>query len=378
MSFSQGSLISCIYDMALRHSTWDDVLDILGASLPGCLVTVSGDDLAERTNLVFAQRGLSAAAANAYVTSYAPLNPWLPRQGEIVPYQLYHDDQLVDRESAQATRFYTEWLRPQGDYGAATGVVLLREGTRQLTLEIRYSPADRTGLRDRVAGMLGEAASHFRRALEIAARSRFSATAGYLDAIVADLPFAVFFVNEAMRVQYSNFRAETMRRSRSSPFSGADGVLRAAAAETDAALRLLVRRTIASNRASTSVLQITPAADQERYFAIARLAVRAGQFQQLHDVILDPGPLVMLVVHGSLEAASLPTDLLWRAFSLTDAEAGLAEALLNGETLVDFARERKVAKQTLRNQLVGVMRKTGTRRQAELVALLTRLALTCL
>lgn len=35
-------------------------------------------------------------------------------------------------------------------------------------------------------------------------------------------------------------------------------------------------------------------------------------------------------------------------------------------------------KQTLRNQLVGVMRKTGTRRQSELVLLLTRLALTCL
>ena len=108
-----------------------------------------------------------------------------------------------------------------------------------------------------------------------------------------------------------------------------------------------------------------------------RLALRNSQPYQLHDAILDPGPLVMLIVHGSEETATLPADLLWRAFSLTDSEANLAEALLNGETLADFARERAVSKQTLRNQLVGVMRKTGTRRQSELVALLTRLSLTC-
>ena len=63
---------------------------------------------------------------------------------------------------------------------------------------------------------------------------------------------------------------------------------------------------------------------------------------------------------------------------VTDAEAQLAEALVKGATLADFAQEREVSKQTLRNQLVGVMRKTQTRRQSELVSLLTRLAVTCL
>ena len=126
------------------------------------------------------------------------------------------------------------------------------------------------------------------------------------------------------------------------------------------------------------MLQISRPDIEQRYFAIARLAGRPNQHYQLHDAILDPGPLVMLVVHGILEMSSLPTDLLWRAFSLTESEARLAEALLNGATLADFAKEREVSKQTLRNQLVGVMRKTGTRRQSELVSLLTRLALTCL
>jgi len=377
MGYSQNSLISCIYDMALRHSTWDNVLDILSASLPGCMIMVYGDDLAKRTNIVFAQRGMGSAAAGAYVNKYASINPWLSAQAEIAPHQVFHDDQLVPREIARRTPFFTEWLAPQGEYEASTGLVLLREGARQLTLEVRYPAADSGEMRDRVAVLLGDAASHFRRAFEISGRSRFAASAGYLESVVEDLPFTVFFVNEEMRIHYSNFHAEGMRRHGQGPFSSADGILRAVDPQTDAALHQLVQRTILSKRTPTSVLKITPPDSEERYFAIARLASRNGQLYQLHDAILDPGPLVMLIVHGSLEVASLPTDLLWRAFSLTDSEANLAEALLNGETLADFAREREVSKQTLRNQLVGVMRKTGTRRQSELVALLTRLALTC-
>ena len=377
MSYSQGNLISYIYEMSLRRATWDSVLDILSASLPGCLVLLSGDDLARHTNIVFAQRGLSPAAANAYTTRFAPLNPWLAALAATAPSQVFQDDQLLARDIAFASPYYTQWLAPQGDFGAATGLVLLREGTRQLTLEIRYPAEDQTGLRDRATALLGEAASHFRRAFEISSRSRLSAGPGYLDGVVEDLPFTVFFVDADMRIRYSNFHAEGMRRHGSGPFSSADGILRATAPDTDAALRQLVQRAITSKRAPTSVLQINSPTTDDRYFAIARLAARNTQPYQLHDAILDPGPLVMLIVHGSVETASLPADLLWRAFSLTDSEANLAEALLNGETLADFAHERAVSKQTLRNQLVGVMRKTGTRRQSELVALLTRLSLTC-
>lgn len=376
MGYSQGSLISCIYDLALRHSTWDNILDILSATFPGAVILVSGDDASRRSNVVFAQRGLPSSAIGPYITAFAGQNPWLSATAELPPFQVFQDDQLVPRAESRASDYYRKWLEPHGDFSAATGMVLMREGARQLTLEIRY-PANDAERREQVTGVLSEAAHHFRRAFEILGRSRFSGGSGYLEGIVEDLPFTVFFVNEDMRIRYGNFHAESMRRQGDGPFATADGVLRATDPVTDEALRALIRKTIGTRRAPTSVLQINRPGSEERFFAMARLALRTGTPYQLHDAILDPGPLVMLIVHGSLEVATLPTDLLWRAFSLTDSEASLAEALLNGETLADFAREREVSKQTLRNQLVGVMRKTGTRRQAELVALLTRLALTC-
>ena len=377
MGYSQNSLVSAIYDMALGRANWESILDILGASFPGCLVLVSGDDLVARTNIVFSQRGLAPAEVSAYVNTYAALDPWREGTAGLAPHQVFHDDQLLPRDVARQSRYWTEWLSRQGAFDAATGVVLLREGARQLTLEIRYA-ADQHELRERAAQVLGEAAQHFGRAFEIAARSRFSAGRGYLDHVVEDLPFSVFFVDADLRIHYSNFAADALRRLPAGPFGSADGILRALDPAQDAMLRQAAQRTMTTKRTPTAVLQLSRPESDERYFAIARLAVREGQYNQLHDVILDPGPLVMLVVHGSIEIASLPMDLLWRAFSLTESEARLAEALLGGATLADFAKAREVSKQTLRNQLVGVMRKTGTRRQSELVSLLTRLALTCL
>ena len=55
-------------------------------------------------------------------------------------------------------------------------------------------------------------------------------------------------------------------------------------------LRQLVAKVISAKRTPTSVLQLSRPDSDERHFAIARLATRAGQNYQLHDAVLDTGP----------------------------------------------------------------------------------------
>jgi DNA-binding CsgD family transcriptional regulator len=59
---------------------------------------------------------------------------------------------------------------------------------------------------------------------------------------------------------------------------------------------------------------------------------------------------------------------------LTKAEAKLAARLACGETIEDIAEEHGVSISTARVQLKSIFTKTGSSRQAELVSLLTRLA----
>jgi DNA-binding CsgD family transcriptional regulator len=64
---------------------------------------------------------------------------------------------------------------------------------------------------------------------------------------------------------------------------------------------------------------------------------------------------------------------LRRLFRLSPAEASIAVALGTGMDLNELAGHRHVKLNTLRSQVASIMAKTGTRRQAQLVALVTRI-----
>lgn len=70
-----------------------------------------------------------------------------------------------------------------------------------------------------------------------------------------------------------------------------------------------------------------------------------------------------------------PSGLLLQAFGLTRREAKVATQLMCGCTLQEIADETGVGIGTVRAQTKAILAKTGTKRQAELVGFLTRLAI---
>ena len=64
---------------------------------------------------------------------------------------------------------------------------------------------------------------------------------------------------------------------------------------------------------------------------------------------------------------------LARDYGLTPAEARLAIALSNGQSLRDIADQHALSKETVRTQLRTVFDKTGVHRQSELVRLVLSL-----
>ena len=68
-----------------------------------------------------------------------------------------------------------------------------------------------------------------------------------------------------------------------------------------------------------------------------------------------------------------PTEIIQSLFDLTPSEARVARGLAGGLTIDVIAQQSSVSRNTVRAQLRGVMDKTGCRRQAEVVALLSGL-----
>jgi DNA-binding CsgD family transcriptional regulator len=72
------------------------------------------------------------------------------------------------------------------------------------------------------------------------------------------------------------------------------------------------------------------------------------------------------------ETAGMAVGLLKDLFGLTPAQAAVAGKLAEGETLEHIAAKLRISLHTARDHLKIVFAKTGTSRQSQLVALLTR------
>ena len=82
--------------------------------------------------------------------------------------------------------------------------------------------------------------------------------------------------------------------------------------------------------------------------------------------------LILLDLDAHPEPSSRTLQCL---FGLTAAETQLALELARGRNLLDIARSRRLSRTTIRSQLGALFVKTQTRRQADLVALLGRVAI---
>ncbi len=90
------------------------------------------------------------------------------------------------------------------------------------------------------------------------------------------------------------------------------------------------------------------------------------------DVFQNARAVLMLVDPD--EQAEPLEAVLRQAFGLTRSEARIAVGLARGLDLQDIADARGISVGTARVQLRNLFAKTGTHRQAELVALLARIA----
>jgi DNA-binding CsgD family transcriptional regulator len=88
-----------------------------------------------------------------------------------------------------------------------------------------------------------------------------------------------------------------------------------------------------------------------------------------HDIFSQATALLIIT---PVDRQIVPTAaVLQGLFDLTPAEARVARAITEGRTLAEIAAATAISEQTLRSQLKVVMAKTGVKRQANLVALLT-------
>ena len=92
--------------------------------------------------------------------------------------------------------------------------------------------------------------------------------------------------------------------------------------------------------------------------------------RQVSTLMTLAKPAICVLITDPERQDLLPANLLRTLFGLTPAEARLAVRLARGDALDSIAAELDISYATARTQLAVIFRKTGTRRQGELVKLL--------
>lgn len=142
--------------------------------------------------------------------------------------------------------------------------------------------------------------------------------------------------------------------------------------------RLVARDRLSNERLRNAIRGVFSSQGRSPADASRGVIVREPESPILFKALpLAPSPFdgrsgYALLIFSSPELQSVPdASLLARAFGMTPAQARLAHYLATGASLNAAAALLGVKKETVRNHLKQIFLRTGTRRQGELVALLS-------
>ncbi len=355
-----------IYEAVIEPTAWHDVLAKL-AALAGAdqamLLTASVRTGSSAAVFYGNQDRDARAAFHDYYSAINPLTRMSDPEGYLASWQptIIRDEDILPRAELQRTEYYNDFLRP---LGAEHGMYMRLERCGEVVTNIslgRSSARGRFGSDTSTA--LASIYPHLKRAAAL--RRRFQDLSQFITATTVALdaaPEAAMLLDAGGRIVHANEAAERLL---------ADGTLllslgrRLIAVEPRAAAALagaIVAATMPGARRGATV--VLAQADGHRAAEASVLPLAS------HVALAAHGPAVLVRISPLADVGRI--DAMMDGFGLTRAERALSLALIDGQSLRHVAAARNVSINTIRCQLGGVFNKTGARRQAELVALLTR------
>jgi DNA-binding CsgD family transcriptional regulator/PAS domain-containing protein len=361
-----SATIGDLYDAAIDPTLWQTALKSICAYVGGSSAALLWHDAgAQRSEALYLFNDIPLYT-QLYFEKYLPMNPMFPAASFIDVGVVTVDDDVVPRDEFVQTRFYKEWVKPQGIAGALA-VNLEKGATRTSMINIRTDVAVTDEMRRRLALLV----PHLQRAVTISKlfdqnAAREQALTQTLDHVEA----AIVMVAADGRIAFANDAARkmlaegTVVREQGEAFHAAapvaDRVLRdifASAEEGDASL---------GERGIAVPLTSAP---QEPWFAHV-LPLTSGRRSQAGQ---DYAAAAAVFIRKTMPNAPPPLEAAAKFYKLTAGEVRVLDAIMKVNGVKAMAETLGLSQATVKTHLHNLFRKTGTKRQSELVKLVAGL-----
>lgn len=366
------ALVAALYDAAIDPEGWTLIGELLPRTFDadGCLVQQV--DLKARCAIVLAASGVEGSNWKDYEKHYYQHDLWALRANNRDKDTAHQFHDLVAPSEWENSQIYNDFLvgpsRERMFWGIGSMLSLDRDniGGFGILRARRHGP-----LSDEMHGRVLRIVPHLRRAIQLTAKLRATRQASTSFAGVLDLlAVAVLLVRADSSIVYANISAEKLL-ARGDGLRGSTGgqLLIESHAELQR-LRMLVssaaRRVISDPNSAGGATSITrPLAGAPLLALVCPLPQQAADAAAAMIFVTDP-------LGGIHPRAAVLSTL----FGLTPAEAALSVTMADGKkTVQDAATALHWSNETARTFLKSVFRKMNVSRQAEMVAILTRLGL---
>jgi DNA-binding CsgD family transcriptional regulator/PAS domain-containing protein len=297
-----------------------------------------------------------------YFEKYLAMNPMFPAATFVDEGVVVADEDIMPRSELNETRFYKEWIQPQGITGGLA--VNLEKGVARASLvNIRTAVPINEEMRSR----LGVLVPHLQRAVTIGRLFDQSRTAQQaLTQSLNHVEAAVLLVDSDATISFANDAARRMLGD-GSLIRQERNKLHAIVSESDRLLRDIF---VAAARGDISVgvrgvaVSLTNAS-QERWFAHV-LPLTSGRRSHAGH---DHKAVAAVFVRKTAPNTSSPLEGIAKLYKLTASEVRLLDAVLKVNGVKAMAEFLGLSQATVKTHLHNVFRKTGTKRQSELVKL---------
>lgn len=347
-----SAMIGAIYDCALDPSRWTGVMAELAGLLGATRAFLGVGTPAGLAPVITAAPGYTI---DDFKLNDLAINPIVPIGLTYPPDTSFVTSRDYGLDALRATRFYRAYLEPR-DLLDAAAFLVTREGDEVGHWFVSTPPA-RGAITEEEAAGLTLVAPHIRRTVEIsrvlgAARLEAETSQAALDAL--DSP--VLLLGPGRSVVLANRAAERAIEG-GQVLRAANGGVRGATEKIEALLTGLDAGGLGGMEAV-----VMGADGKERLVFALRPGEEAGGLPGA-----APGT-VLLVVRAPREDTRNPIAIAAMAFNLTSAQVQVLAFLAQGHGPEAIADILGISLTTVRSHLGELFQRTGTGRQAELVA----------
>ena len=364
----EASILSAVYSAALDDGLWQKFCDVLSEKAQAPIMMM-GHNFGADDSLGAMGGGYDPYFLKTYDEHYIHINPWMGMIGAMPTGMVGMSDQACERERLFKTEFYNDWLRPQGNVIGGPATICHRDEEKvfALTMSCRADKYDQTMVRG--YDLFQRIGPHVSRAIELS--SLLVVEKSNLNVYLGSGTHAVIFIHRSGKIGNINAAGENLLRRGKLLSRGGNGEL---VSENDTVQAFLLRAASAIHRGHFAGMP-GPVACNDKQFGTcmfhAHIFPEDTPFQFPASVWSDPvaGAIVVTGRYGL--KPSYQHQLA--AFGATRAEIRLGTAVLEGETLSEFADRNQVSRHTVRNQMRALLLKTGSRNQSGFILKMLRL-----